>query len=230
MKVFYTLFGMVLPSLVLMPMVSNVSGAGGEGGEVISLPEPQTDSSVSIEGALKQRRSERDYSDDAIKLTDLSQLLWAAQGITHRRGYRTAPSAGALYPLEAYVVAGKVEGLAAGVYKYQPQRHRLLQVASGDRRGDLAAAALGQSFIKRGPASIVFAAVYERTTRKYRERGIRYVHMEVGHAAQNVHLQAVSLNLGTVVIGAFYDEKVHKIVGSPDDEAPLIIMPVGKRR
>lgn len=225
-----TLFGMVLPSLVLMPMVWSESSAGREPSKVIPLPEPRTDGTVSVEEALQKRRSERDYADETVKLEDLSQLLWAAQGITDRMGLRTAPSAGALYPLEVYVVVGNVEGMRAGIYKYQPLPHRLLQTAAIDLRAELASAALGQSCVKTGAASIVFTAFYERTTRKYDERGIRYVHMEAGHAAQNVSLQAVSLNLATVVVGAFHDKKVQEILGLPRDEAPLIIMPIGKRR
>lgn len=224
-----TMFGVVIPTLVLLPMVSNVSGADSEQGRLIDLPEPKSDGDVSVEEALLKRRSDRDYADTSLKLAEISQLLWAAQGVTNRMGFRTAPSAGALYPLEVYLVAGKVEELAAGVYKYQPLSHRLVRVAAGDRRADLAAAALGQSCIKNSPASIVFSAVYERVTRKYRDRGIRYVHMEAGHAAQNVYLQAVPLDIGTVVIGAFYDEKVQKVLGLPNDEEPLYIIPVGKR-
>jgi SagB-type dehydrogenase family enzyme len=222
-------FGVMLPTLVLIPMVSSSPGAESAANQVVSLPDPKLDGDVSVEEAIHRRRSERGYTAAALTLPELAQLLWAAQGLNHRMGYRTAPSAGALYPLELYVVAGKVDGLAAGVYRYQPVRHRLVQIAAGDPRSDLATAALGQSCVKNSPASIVFSAVFERTTKKYRERGIRYVHMEAGHAAQNVYLQAVSLNLGTVVIGAFYDDRVRKVVGLADNEEPLIIMPVGKR-
>jgi len=156
-------------------------------------------------------------------------LLWAAQGITDPSVGRTAPSAGALYPLEVYVLAGTVTGLAHGIYKYKPQGHELVKVADGDKRAELSRAALGQAWIRDAAAVIVFSAVYERTTQKYRERGLRYVHIEIGHAAQNVALQAVSLKLGTVPIGAFYDEEVKKVVKMGDREQPLYIMPVGKR-
>lgn len=226
---YFKVFGMMFPTLVLLPMVSNASGADSEQTRVIDLPEPRSDGDVSVEEALLKRRSDRDYADRPLKLAEISQLLWAAQGVTNRMGFRTAPSAGALYPLEVYVVAGKVDGLAAGVYKYRPLRHRLITIAAGDRRVDLAGAALGQSSIKNSPASIVFSAVYERVTRKYRDRGIRYVHMEAGHAAQNIYLQAIPLDIGTVVIGAFYDEKVKEVLGLPDNEEPLYIMPTGKR-
>ena len=195
----------------------------------IKLPEPRYDSKTSVERALLERRSVRVYKDEALTLTEVSQLLWAAQGITDPRDLRTAPSAGALYPLEIYVVAGNVNDLPAGIYKYKPHQHELEMVIEGDKRTELCNATLDQPSVKDAAAVIVFSAVYERTTEKYGERGIRYVYMEVGHAAQNVYLQAVSLNLGTVVIGAFDDEEVKKILNMGDKEQPLYIMPVGKK-
>lgn len=193
------------------------------------LPGPRYDSDTSVEEALLRRRSIRSYRDTPLTLAEVSQLLWAAQGVTEpNRGFRTAPSAGALYPLEVYLVAGDVEELPSGVYKYLPREHRLVRVISGDLRGELSKAALGQPWVKEGAIVIVFSAVYERTTRKYGERGVRYVHMEVGHAAQNVYLQAVSLGLGTVVVGAFEDGEVKRILGMLGEEQPLYIMPVGK--
>ena len=160
--------------------------------EAVKLPAPQFDSGTSIEKSLFERRSVRQYRDKDLTLGELSQLLWAAQGVTSPRGYRTAPSAGALYPLEIYIAAGKVGDLAPGIYKYEPDGHKLVKTCDGDRRRDLWGAALEQSPIKNAPVVLVFCAIYERTTRKYGERGIRYVHMEVGHAAQNVCLQARS--------------------------------------
>ncbi len=198
--------------------------------EIINLSEPNIDSNVSVEQALSLRRSIRDYKREPLALAEVSQLVWAAQGITNpERGFRTAPSAGALYPLELYVVAGNVSNLVPGVYKYNPLEHRLERVAAGDKRNELCAAALSQSAVKEGAMAIVFSGVYERTTKKYGERGIRYVHMEAGHAAQNVYLQAVSLHLGTAVIGAFEDQKVKELLDMPDNEHPLYIMPIGKK-
>jgi len=193
----------------------------------IKLPEPRYQSDISLEESLLQRRSVRDYPGEALSLGEVSQLLWAAQGITAQWGGRTAPSAGALYPLEVYVVVGNVQNLAAGVYRYEPEGHELLRIAEGDKRGDLASASLAQACVKEGAIDIVFAAVYQRTTRKYGERGIRYVHMEVGHVAQNVCLQAVAMNLGTVTIGAFNDEKVCRLLNLPQDKRPLYLIPVG---
>ena len=194
----------------------------------IILPEPRYDSNVSVEEAILQRRSERDYTSQALTLQEVAQLLWAAQGITDPRGYRAAPSAGATYPLEIYVVVGNVEGVAKGIYRYEPEAHQLLKVVSGEQRGALAQAALNQQFIAQAPVNLVITAVYERTTQRYGERGIRYVHMEAGHAAQNVYLQAVALNLGTVVVGAFHDNQVKKILNLAEGEEPLYIIPVGR--
>jgi len=194
----------------------------------ISLPDPHFDGRTSIEKSLLERRSVRQYRDKNLTLGELSQLLWAAQGVTSPRGYRTAPSAGALYPLEIYIAAGKVSDLAPGIYKYEPGEHKLVKTCDGDRRRDLWGAALEQSPIKNVPVVLVFCAIYERTTRKYGERGIRYVQMEVGHAAQNVCLQAVSLGLGTVVIGAFNDKEVKRVLKLEADEWPLCIMPAGR--
>jgi SagB-type dehydrogenase family enzyme len=200
-----------------------------EQAEVIKLPEPQYDSEVSLEQSLLNRRSIRDYTGQQLTLEEVSQLLWAAQGLTDPAGFRTAPSAGALYPLELYIVAGDVEDLTAGVYRYQPEGHQLVKTLDGDKRAELAQAALEQEWVKEGAVDFVFTAVYERTTGKYGERGIRYVHMEVGHAAQNLCLQATALGLGAVTIGAFYDDRVSQLLNLPADEEPLYVIPVGRK-
>ena len=197
--------------------------------EVINLPEPQYDSDVSIEQSLLNRRSTRSYTDEPLTLQEVSQLLWAAQGTTDPRGYRTAPSAGALYPLELYLVAGDVEGWISGVYRYEPDGHQLVKTMDGDHRAELANAALEQSSVREGAISIVFTGVYERTTGKYGERGIRYVHIEVGHAAQNLCLQATAMGLGIVTVGAFSDEQVSQLLNLPEDEQPFYIIPIGRK-
>jgi SagB-type dehydrogenase family enzyme len=195
---------------------------------MVQLPAPVKDSDISIEKALIERRSIRDYKGEPLGLSELSQLLWAAQGITASGFYRAAPSAGALYPIEVYVVAGRAEGLAEGIYRYNPMKHLLTLERDGDYRRELCKAALMQDCIRYAPCSIVIAAVYERTTGKYGERGVRYVHMEVGHVAENISLQAVSLNIGTVIIGAFSDDEVKRAIGLPRGERPLCIMPLGR--
>ena len=197
---------------------------------IIELPEPRCDSGVSIEQSLLGRRSIRSYTGEPLTLQEISQLLWAAQGVTDPRGFRTAPSAGALYPLELYVVAGDVHNLTSGVYRYEPDEHQLVRIVDGDRRAELADAALAQSCVEEGAIAFVFTAVYERTTVKYGDRGIRYVHMEVGHAAENLCLQATAMDLGAVTIGAFYDEEVAELLNLPEDEQPLYIIPVGRKQ
>ena len=196
----------------------------------IELPEPRYDGDVSLEESLVKRRSVRDYTGESLALEEVSQLLWAAQGTTANWGGRTAPSAGALYPLEVYVIVGDVRNLAAGVYRYDPNGHELAMAAAGDIRAELASAALGQTSVKDGAIDLVFTAVYQRTTRKYGDRGVRYVHMEAGHAAQNICLQATAMGLGAVTIGAFHDERVSRLMNLPRDEEPLYVIPVGKRR
>lgn len=197
--------------------------------EEIKLTQPNLKGKLSLEEVLSKRRSIRDYKNEEISFEDFSQLLWSLQGITDRlNGLRTAPSAGALYPLEIYAVVGNVKGLKAGVYKYFPFSHSIKKILDGDKRKDLANSALGQESIIEGAVSFVITAVYSRTTKKYSQRGERYVIMEVGHAAQNLLLQATALNLGAVPIGAFYDNKVKSLL-KLDEEEPLYIIPVGKK-
>lgn len=193
-----------------------------------SLPAPRLDGPVSVERALQLRRSLRNYSRAALSLEETAQLLWAAQGVTSRSGYRTAPSAGALYPLEMILCAGRAGTLPPGVYKYRPARHDLILLADGDRRAELAEAALGQAWIRQAPATIALAAVFARITGRYQQRGIRYAWMEAGHAAQNVCLQAVALGLGAVPVGAFDDRAVQRILRMSSEEEPLYLIPVGR--
>ena len=206
------------------PHVSSNVGGGTK------LPEPCRDGKTTVEAALGRRQSVREFNREALTLAEVSQLLWAAQGMTSSAGRRTVPSAGALYPLEVFLVSGKEDVLPAGVYRYRPLAHELVRVAEGDKRAQLATAALEQEWLKEAPVTLVIAAVYERTARKYRQRAERYVHMEVGHAAQNVHLQAAALGLGTVVVGAFGDAQVKRVLTLAANEDPLCLMPVGNPR
>lgn len=196
---------------------------------MIKLPPPKVDSSHALEQALAGRRSVRDFSGAPLTREQLGQLLWSAQGITSPEGFRTTPSAGALYPLELFAVVGAVEDLEPGVYRYHPVGHALEKTADGDRRALLTRAARGQSWVREAALVVVFAAVYERTTHKYGERGIRYVHMEVGHASQNLFLQAQALRLGSVVVGAFDDGEVAAALELAEGIRPLSLMPVGRR-
>ncbi|HDJ89638.1 MAG TPA: SagB/ThcOx family dehydrogenase [Thermoprotei archaeon] len=199
--------------------------------EEIALPEPDIYGKMSVEEALARRCSTRSFSSTPLSLKQLGQILWAAQGMVKKvRGRRTAPSAGATYPLEIYVVIGKggVENLGSGIYHYIPRRHSIVKIKDGDYRRELAIAALRQYFIAEAPISIIITAIYERTTEWYGRRGIRYVHFEVGHVGQNIHLQAEALGLGTVMIGAFHDEEVAKILGIEKGENVLYIAPIGR--
>lgn len=197
--------------------------------QVFELPQPRLKGTMSLEETLAKRRSVRSFREGPLKLSELSQLLWAMQGITDPRGLRTAPSAGATYPLEIYVVVGDVQGLSAGVYRYLPEGHCLEKVSEGDRRETVFEAGLRQIPLKTAPVVMVIAAEYDRTVRRYGERGIRYVHMEAGHVAQNLCLQAVALGLGTVPIGAFEDERVSAALRLPEAQKPLYLIPVGRR-
>ena len=183
---------------------------------------------ASLEELLRQRRSVRAYSDAPLTQDEVLKLLWAGQGITSAGGGRTAPSAGALYPLEIYLVAGNVDNLVPGIYKYNPEKNDLTLVKGGDMRNGLLEASMRQGSVVEGAIDIVIAAVYERTTVKYGDRGERYVHIEVGHAAQNICLEATALGLGLVTVGAFDDAAVAKIIGMSQDETPLYVIPVGR--
>ncbi|MDO9517046.1 MAG: SagB/ThcOx family dehydrogenase [Methanosarcinaceae archaeon] len=193
----------------------------------IKLPEPEVSGNSTIEEILAKRRSVRSYSDTTLSLKDMSQLLWAAQGVTSDIGFRTAPSAGALYPLEVYLVAGNVDGLNSGVYQYLPDSHSVVPIIEGDIREEMSSAALSQLHIRDCAASIVFAANHLRITLKYGERGIRYVNIEIGHAAQNVCLQGVALGIGTCAVGAFDDEKIGQVLNLPDGERALYMLSLG---
>ncbi len=197
--------------------------------EKIILPKPLKESDFSVEEAIEKRRSVRSFKDESMTLQEVSQILWAAQGITEKeRGLRSAPSAGATYPLEVYLVVRKVDGLEPGVYYFSPEKHLLEQVVKGEKSLELKESALGQDFIKDASVNVVFTAIYERTKNRYGERGEMYVHMEAGHAAQNIYLQCQSLGLGAVVVGAFNEEEVREIIDAPADEVPLYIIPIGK--
>ncbi|WP_457750552.1 SagB/ThcOx family dehydrogenase [Thermococcus sp.] len=224
----YSVVIMVLVSsalLLLKPYLGTLSETEVSG-ELILLPEPRRTGEMSVEEAIAERRSIRSYRDEPLTLSELSQLLWAAQGITSSNGYRSAPSAGPTYPFEVYVVVGKVTGMSPGVYHYIPEKHALELVRSGDFRGALQDACLGQEWVGKAAVDIVLVAFYERTTKVYGERGIRYVHMEAGHIGQNIYLQATALGLGTVAIGAFDDNAVAEILGTNGD--PLYVFPVGR--
>ena len=228
---------MVVPfaaSILLLLMTGTFNTILGEviigGIKIIKLPDPDSEGTVPLESTLQNRRSVRYFQDVPISLQSVSQLLWAAQGITSQRGFRTAPSAGALYPLEIYMVVDDVDGLEKGIYRYIPADHKLIFITEGDYCQMLSRAALWQDAINHAPAVFIIAGLQERTTGKYGNRGIHYMYMEAGHAAQNICLQAVALDLGSLTIGAFTDHEIARIMQMKKGEAPLYIIPVGRAK
>jgi SagB-type dehydrogenase family enzyme len=206
---------------------------------MIRLSAADTEGGMPLTHALASRRSVRAYTAEPVRLADLSQLLWAAQGVTQAMpepagwqwgpwpgGLRTAPSAGALYPLELYVSARAVDDLEPGLYHYRPREHALERVGDCGPT-ELAGAALGQRSVVDAAAVVVVAAVHERTAVKYGERATRYVDMEAGAAAENLLLQAAALSLGAVYTGSFDDDAVHGVLRLPEGQAPLALLPIG---
>ena len=197
----------------------------------IYLPSPSQKGIMSLEEAIARRRSIRDFTPQPVSQSQLSQILWAAQGLTDTWGrYRTVPSAGATYPLEIFVACGRnsIEEIDDGIYRYNINNHSLTLHYRGDVRLELARAALNEEIIYQAPVDIVICALFERTTLSYGSRGERYVLMEVGHAGQNIYLQATALGLATVAIGAFHDEQVREVLRLEQQIKPLYIMPIGK--
>ena len=198
----------------------------------IQLPSPSQKGGMSLEEAIAERRSIRDFTPEPLSRLQLSQILWATQGITDTAWKcRTVPSAGETYPLEIFIVCGRngIEEIDDGIYHYNIDSHSLTLHYKGDVRLELARAGLVQYSIYEAPVAVVICALYERTLRRYgTTRGERYVHMEVGHAGQNIYLQAIALGLATVAIGAFRDEQVREVLRLDKQYKPLYIMPVGR--
>ena len=199
-------------------------------GEIIPLEKPR-DVEVNLRELLLRRRSIREFTGGYVDFGIFSTFLWISLGATRRGlGYtlRTFPSAGALYPVEGYLVVEKVEGLEPGVYHYLPDEHSVRLLERGSYMKSLAVASLGQSWISRASFSVVLTGVVERITWKYRDRGYRYMYMEAGHIGQNIYLAAGALGLGTCAIGAFFDDEVARIVGADGKrEVSLYLFPVG---
>ena len=192
--------------------------------ELITLPEPNKSGSMPLEQAITIRRSRRQFLPKPLTLEQIGRLAWAAQGQDEGSKYRTTPSAGATYPLELFVVTDE------GTFLYLPSKHALEKLTDQDLRSPLASAAWGQEFVQAAPLTLAFAAEFTRTTGRYGKRGIRYVYMEAGHAAQNVHLQAEALGLGSVAIGAFDDNSVSKVLSLPQNLEPIYMVTVGYYR
>lgn len=225
---------MVLPLVLAAPTDGCSAPAAGQGGSTmmrrISLPAPRQHSVCAVEQTLAARRSVRDFTDRKLTLVEAGQLLWAAQGITHGERFRTAPSAGALYPLELHLVAGRVGGLEPGVYHYAPADHSLRLRQPGDLLGKTADAALGQFWMADAAAILVVVAVVHRTAIKYGPYAERYVAIEVGHVAQNVALQGIALGLGTGFVGAFDGRKLAQLLELGPGQEAYYLLPLGQPR
>ncbi len=194
----------------------------------IPLPQPDKKGKVSIEEVLSKRRSIRNYLNEPIKLSEITQLLWAAQGITANDGRRASPSAGATYPIEIYLANGSVIGLNKGLYKYIPEKHSLQLIYEKDLFFEICKSTYQIELLKRSAGLFIITAIPEKTTSVYAERGFRYIYMEAGHIGENIALQGVSLGIGTVMIGAFDDHKLSEILKLNKGEIPLYIIPIGK--
>ena len=214
-------------SLFLLLLTPVFVLAQNDKGVSLTLPAPEIKGKVSVEEALSKRRSVRQYRNEQISMKELGQLLWAAQGITAKWGGRTSPSAGATYPLEIYVAAGNVENIKPGLYQYMPESHALKEIFVGDIRKELCRASFGQKSIENAPATIIIASDFSPTRKRYGERAVRYVYIEVGHAGQNIYLQAEALTLGTVAIGAFNDHEIKALLKIQKEV--LYLMPVGRK-
>ncbi|MFZ2087537.1 MAG: SagB/ThcOx family dehydrogenase [Desulfobaccales bacterium] len=205
------------------------STAAGLGAEVVKLPPAAHQGKMSVEEALKKRRTVRQFAHRSLSLAQVSQLLWGTGGLSDPRGLRTAPSAGATYPLEYYLVVGErgVAGLPAGLYHYRLEAHSLELTQKGDLRVAVARASLHQTWMAEAPVMVVFAAEYRRCTARYGDRGIKYTHMEVGSASQNLFLQAEAIGLAAGIVGAFQDGILSEVLKLPPQHEPLLIMPLG---
>ena len=198
----------------------------------VNLPEPQITGTMSVEQAIHDRRSVRRYTNEPLTLQDISQLMWAAQGITDQKTkFRTVPSGGHTYPLEVYILIGKgsVNGLNEGVYHYNPFSNTLERILGSDVRSELSQAANGQPWVKEAPVSIIITGNYQKMIDKYKDEKLstRFVDMEAGHAGQNIYLESGARNLVTVALGSFKDDQVHQILRIPGNEKTLYIYPVG---
>ena len=204
---------------------------GGKG--VIDLPAPGTTGGAPLWEILSRRRSVRDYTEESLSVGELSQLLWASQGVTGQIGpyrLRTAPSAGARYPCETYVVVNRAEGVENGVYRYLVEKHALECLREGDFSREIAEAALGQEMTATAPVAFVWTAIFERTVSRYGQRGYRYVYLDAGHIAAHVSLAAVAMGLATCQIAALFDDAVNAVVGCDGVEESVLYMTVVGRR
>ena len=217
-------------TLLLISVTLQARGSPMEPQPAVDLPEPRRTGDFPVEQAIDERRSVREFAPTPLSREEMSQLLWAAQGITDpARGFRSAPSAGATYPIEVDLLITGHEDIEDGVYRYLPREHALEKRLPGDHRRALYDAALRQSFILDAPVLMAISGVVSRTERRYGRRAQRYMHMEAGHVAQNVYLQGTALDIGTVVVGAFREDEVADALQLDPGTEPLYLMPLGRK-
>ena len=199
----------------------------------VLLPEPRYESTTSVEEALKGRRSIRDFSEEPLGIEEVSQLLWAGQGVTSEDGKRTVPSAGATYTIELYIIALNVEGFSKGIYHYNPSEHSLIRIREGDFREELLGATRNQPRFEKVPVSIIIAGNFERHKKKFggvpEDLVKTWVYTEAGHASQSMYLQSESLGLGMVLMGGFDESKLNSLLELPSNETSLYLIPLGRK-
>jgi len=196
--------------------------------QIVKLPQPKINGNrMSLDEALRRRKSIREYTSDPLQLEELSYIVWAANGISHRQGefnFRTAPSAGALYPIETYLIVARVVNLQPGVYHYSVPNHELETLKIGNFTKDIVKAGMGQEMLGEAAVTLVWTALFQRSKWKYRQRAYRYVYLDAGHIAENLALSVTSLDLGSCQIGALYDDEVNRILEIDGIEESVLYM------
>ncbi len=222
----------VVGLIVLLTAIMAVSVSSNQGAsDVVTLPQPRTDGGMSVEKALLERRSIRSFRNESLTLDEISQLSWAAQGVTDDKGHRTSPSAMATYPLEVYLLAGNVTGLPAGVYHYSPLGHNLTLISKGNKIPELFNSGRGgrEDWRTGSPAVFIITGVFERTNKISGQDLSRFVYIEAGTAAENLLLQVVSLGLGSTYTAGFDENKTKEYLALSPGEEPIGVLPVGRK-
>ena len=218
---------LLTPLVLLFPLCA---WAADPPAATVALPKPDVVGRMTLERALGTRRSVREYAPGPLTLAEVSQILWAAHGVTGPGGKRTTPSARAVYPLQVWLVANDVTGLGPGIYRYAPEGHALHAVAEGDHRAAITAAAAGQASVERAPAVVIVVGDSVLAAEKFRGRAAAWLGMEAGFVIQDVYLEATALGLGTVMVGGFQDARAREALGLPAQLVPLGFMPIGRRK
>jgi SagB-type dehydrogenase family enzyme len=221
-------FTLAIPMVVSACHAAPIERSAAAAESAAVLPAPRTDGKISVEKALKERRSLRNPAGTPLSVDEVGELCWAAQGVTDDHGHRTASSAFATYPLELYVLAGNVTGLGPGFYKYEPGKHALRLVSAGDKRADFEAKAIGQGWPAKAPAIFVISGTVDKMA-KMKERAAQFMYTEVGLAAQGFFLEATAMGLGSTFVGGFKPPEARSVLGLPAGEEVLAVLPVGHK-